>query len=539
MAEAGPQPPALQLVLGTADLTAVAVPLLEQLRRLVGDQQAAAAGAPAALAEAEAAWWWLAVDVATHFTRWGSSSELAGVADLLSPVWGPRPADVCRLRRRVSWRQRWPAACCRSGSGCCDAPAAPLGPEASLLICMLGKAEDAEGLCDMLAFCELHQGAALVATWGKLLQTLAVPQSLSSLGEATDTPRTALSCGLVTCAGAVLTATGGPLVSAWHHSPAAAAAEATAPQLQLARLLSFALCEWLPPLACTAHEGVLALRTGQPNLKEMHAEAISFSYGAVMLWLPALAMRSGAELARATGEAVGDAAAEAPAASPAVGGWRQVLLREAGTVPLLGVACQWLLRGSAPNDNGWSQKPWNPVITSCCLLAAACPGEVRQAVLAAAAEAAAAASCRGGRGGCTGQAANGTALAAAASALARQAELWAAGGDEDGSALVRAVAAMPPGSAHAVLVRALASFPSEARALLRTCANPACDNLAGDSEAALPLRACGWCGGAWYCRKECLAAHWRWGQREACAGRGPMVAGVAGPGESAAASSAR
>ncbi|PNH05585.1 hypothetical protein TSOC_008155, partial [Tetrabaena socialis] len=58
--------------------------------------------------------------------------------------------------------------------------------------------------------------------------------------------------------------------------------------------------------------------------------------------------------------------------------------------------------------------------------------------------------------------------------------------------------------------------PAEGRALLRTCANPACDNLAGGSEAELPLRACGRCGAAWYCRPECQTAHWRAGHREAC-----------------------
>ncbi|PNH04683.1 hypothetical protein TSOC_009138 [Tetrabaena socialis] len=58
--------------------------------------------------------------------------------------------------------------------------------------------------------------------------------------------------------------------------------------------------------------------------------------------------------------------------------------------------------------------------------------------------------------------------------------------------------------------------PAEGRALLRTCANPACDYLAGGSEAELPLRACGRCGAAWYCRPECQTAHWRAGHREAC-----------------------
>ncbi|PNH03347.1 hypothetical protein TSOC_010569 [Tetrabaena socialis] len=70
--------------------------------------------------------------------------------------------------------------------------------------------------------------------------------------------------------------------------------------------------------------------------------------------------------------------------------------------------------------------------------------------------------------------------------------------------------------------------PAEGRALLRTCANPACDNLAGGSEAELPLRACGRCGAAWYCRPECQMAHWRAGHREACGRHGAGGRGADG-----------
>ncbi|PNH03349.1 hypothetical protein TSOC_010565 [Tetrabaena socialis] len=70
--------------------------------------------------------------------------------------------------------------------------------------------------------------------------------------------------------------------------------------------------------------------------------------------------------------------------------------------------------------------------------------------------------------------------------------------------------------------------PAEGRALLRTCANPACDNLAGGSEAELPLRACGRCGAAWYCRPECQTAHWRAGHRESCGRQGASGRGADG-----------
>ncbi|PNH09109.1 hypothetical protein TSOC_004278 [Tetrabaena socialis] len=531
--EAGPQPPALQLVLDTTSITAIAVPLLEQYRRLVGGHQAAAAGVPEL---AEAAWWRLAVDLAMRCVRWANASEVAALADLLGLEWVPVPTDgVLAAERPPAAAPRVVVAALTSGwlplwerlLRC--AGREPLSPEASLLTRMLGEAGNRAGVCHMLACCDPRQGAALVATWGKLLRTLAVPQLLSGVDEGADTPRTALACALISGAVAVLIAAVRPLAAGWHQYPGEAAAEAMPPQLQLARLLSFALCEWLPPLARLARERVLAMRDGQLDRQAMHVKTISASTDAasgILRWLPALARCSDAELGRAAEEAV--------------------LLREIGAVALLGKMLMHLPVAGGSADQ-------LILVDICCCVAVACPGEVRQAVLAATAEAAAAASsggwspqrlrvladlCTGeAAGGAALDAADGAALAAAASALASQAELWAAGGGEDGGELVRALAARAPGSVFNAQARALTSSP-EARALLRTCANPVCDNLAGDSEAELLLRACGRCGGAWYCRKECLAAHWRVGHREACTGRGVTAAGAAGPRESAAASSA-
>ncbi|KAG2486375.1 hypothetical protein HYH03_014955 [Edaphochlamys debaryana] len=60
--------------------------------------------------------------------------------------------------------------------------------------------------------------------------------------------------------------------------------------------------------------------------------------------------------------------------------------------------------------------------------------------------------------------------------------------------------------------------PAEARRRLGlpACSNPACANLAGDSEAGLRLQQCGRCGRASYCCRECQTAHWRSGHKEAC-----------------------
>ncbi|KAG2483385.1 hypothetical protein HYH03_017737 [Edaphochlamys debaryana] len=63
--------------------------------------------------------------------------------------------------------------------------------------------------------------------------------------------------------------------------------------------------------------------------------------------------------------------------------------------------------------------------------------------------------------------------------------------------------------------------PAEARRRLGVppaCSNPACANLAGDSEAGLRLQRCGRCGQASYCCRDCQTAHWKAGHKEACGG---------------------
>ncbi|PNH03920.1 hypothetical protein TSOC_009954 [Tetrabaena socialis] len=74
-----------------------------------------------------------------------------------------------------------------------------------------------------------------------------------------------------------------------------------------------------------------------------------------------------------------------------------------------------------------------------------------------------------------------------------------------------------PASAVAALLLAAEAAPGERGAmLLPACSNPLCANLAGDSEADLPLRACGGCGRARYCCAGCQREHWRAGHRAEC-----------------------
>ncbi|KAG2490258.1 hypothetical protein HYH03_011382 [Edaphochlamys debaryana] len=67
----------------------------------------------------------------------------------------------------------------------------------------------------------------------------------------------------------------------------------------------------------------------------------------------------------------------------------------------------------------------------------------------------------------------------------------------------------------------LAALRAEAcTVLLPACSNPACINLAGDSEAGLKLQHCARCRRASYCCRECQTAHWRSGHKKACGGGG-------------------
>ncbi|PNH03821.1 hypothetical protein TSOC_010089, partial [Tetrabaena socialis] len=566
-----PQPPQQQLVLETFDVMKVADNVLQHFCSLLSClEKGKVPGAPPAeaLVEAEGPFWRLVVDIATHCPRWAQGREaLQNLAAMTGVTWQP-PAGHGLLPPEAPGTMAaalaggmlplWERLLRRAGRE-------PDCSEAILLCCMLEKVDEHGGLWGLLAYGDPVQGAALVASWSKLLRTLAVPLVISgSDGDSDDEDfveaRSALVCGMLNCTTMLLDAAVARLLEAADELAAAGAAAAvSAAQQQLARLLTLA-----------AFGGRNIFLLGEQDSGATPAGQInSGADTGVMDWLPLLAtgclgtgLGRGAGLAAAqTGTATGMAnqAAEAPAAyvsrtilaagqqagaaaaPPAAAGsaaaeWL-LLLRGVGAVPLLGAVCQSQLSTPA------ADRTWGGLIQGHCLVAAACPAEVRQAVLAAAA-----ASSRSdpGRSAAVppgwspqllrllaskpaeGQEDEGGALAVASAALARQAELWAAGGGEDGAELARAVAALRSLPLMGVAAAELLSSPAEARALLRTCANPACDNLAGDSEAELPLRACGRCGGTWYCRRECQAAHWGI-HKGACGAHRALAAGPGAP----------
>ncbi|PNH11382.1 hypothetical protein TSOC_001732 [Tetrabaena socialis] len=395
-----------------------------------------------------------------------------------------------------------------------------------------------------LAYGEPRQAAALVATLGKALRTFAVP--VLKAGALSTRP----SCLVAECTAALarhllLGAVGWLEVAGVRGDATAAAAAATSPpQQQLKRLMSYAVCEWLPPLCdLLSHYTTLTL-SGQIDVQSAaysrDVAALSAFATVRNRWLPVLARR--AERSEVEARAV-------PGCAAAGEGWRQLLLGSLGVVSALGEALAAVpRRGEGPRGaRGFDSM--GPLAEACCCVAAALPREVRAAAVEVGVRAVAGggAAGSGAVGGQSGGAHPGRGsgapapliagwslesarrlaaalrakreegAAAAAEALEAQLGRWVAGGGEEGTAgvrsAVRALGRLPQIDRAA---RALLSDPAHARSLLRTCANPACDNLAGESEADLTLLKCGGCSVVWYCRRQCQAAHWGSGHKQAC-----------------------
>ncbi|PNH06219.1 hypothetical protein TSOC_007431 [Tetrabaena socialis] len=118
---------------------------------------------------------------------------------------------------------------------------------------------------------------------------------------------------------------------------------------------------------------------------------------------------------------------------------------------------------------------------------------------------------RGGGGGAKGSSSAEGPRAADPTYDWREGTLVTGGGGEGGAS------SSSSGALGAPLLAAEA--PPAGWPAVRACCNPSCVELAGASEAELPLRVCGGCGVARYCSGQCQKAHWAQGHRRACARR--------------------
>ncbi|KXZ47158.1 hypothetical protein GPECTOR_37g164 [Gonium pectorale] len=413
-------------------------------------------------------------------------------------------------------------------------------------------------LAPLLAYGDEREAAALVATLGKLLRrALANPRVLEGAWEpqanfwqAVLSIVSALisdfcddhdpSNYVATPEGGALEPFGPPEAEPEPEAAAAggvAEAVEAAPQpaafpasQQLASLLTFAVCHWLPPLS---HLAQAALASGPPCADPACG-------------LGGDGSGSGGSGGGGSGGGGSGGGGFAPKTATYLlyaslddegggrggdGGWLTLLLEDAA-VGQLQSAAQEHAPGLQAAGLGDSLLP--PLAK----LVARCRGHV--AALRSPRPSSGGASAgfegadgRGGSGGGgSGAAGQGSAAPRPSLVAEAEAEIEAAarssvegqaedGGCDDGGGGGDGAAGVPEPAEDPAL-RRLASVmppPAAARRLLRTCANPGCANLEGDSEAGLRLTPCAGCGEAAYCCRDCWTAHWRAGHRAACARR--------------------
>ncbi|KXZ47164.1 hypothetical protein GPECTOR_37g170 [Gonium pectorale] len=428
-------------------------------------------------------------------------------------------------------------------------------------------------LAALLAYGDEREAAALVTTLGKLLRrALADPRVLEGAWE----PRANFWQAVLSIVSALLPGIGGnhdpssdvtaseggaPEAAAGPQEPepeaagagGAAEAEVEVPHpasspasQQLASVLSFAACHWLPPLSRLAQAALTSrpLCTGPPcdgggsGGGGIATETARHLLLASLEWLPLLAACCGPQESAAGPEGPkgtgGSDEGDGSGGDGGDGGWRTLLLEEAAVGALLGAAQERAQELEAAGLSDALLPPLGELVARCSGQLAA----LRSVGAAAAAPSAAGPSTGGGSagpagsGGRTSSGGGGGGAAGSSSSgpgpsLAVEGALVAGhvddGGGQEGSGGDGAAArVLEPQPAVGPALRRLASAmppPAAALRLLRTCANPGCSSLEGDSEAELLLTPCAGCGEAAYCCRDCWTAHWRAGHRAACARR--------------------
>ncbi|PNH06515.1 hypothetical protein TSOC_007157 [Tetrabaena socialis] len=346
----------------------------------------------------------------------------------------------------------------------------PAGPELVIIYALFHEMGTAVIDCPMawrhlavlLAYGEPRQAAALVATLGKLLRATDPARLALAVSTAHATPAVAALWMLEGAGLQLSTVTAAASDAGDQAQGGLPCAAPSAAGRQLALMLSYALREWLPPLALLAARAMQAAvlcGTGGQQRSTAAPEGASrddtFKTAAALLrpllvWLPALLSQcnvavDGAAAVRDGAAGAGSGGGSNGPDDDGCGGWRQLLLEE-------------------------SRFPWRPRL----LLALA--EALRAEGLSAGADCADALAVvlRSWEAG-VGVDAGGEAASSQADAEVGAGVLLSAW-----QCVEYAAARCDEGVQQ--LAPALVSV-AEARGVLRTCSHPGCVNLAGDSEA--------------------------------------------------------
>ncbi|KAG2486377.1 hypothetical protein HYH03_014957 [Edaphochlamys debaryana] len=400
----------------------------------------------------------------------------------------------------------------------------PEGLEAGIVAHTLENSGYWEGLVPLLAYGEPLQAASLVATVTKLLRRTQAEALLEEYEKDADR-------AVLTAVRRILSELVDPIARPWRSGDPSPAALS-----RLALVLSLALPEWLPELsrlvrqAAALHEEACAKAQRQGAHPASTAYEPCSMYSFLVYLLGTCTAFAAAGLTPAS-DVVGEGSAAAggcsgsAAAGSSSGGlvWPPPGLAEA---ELVGVTLA-LMEVWEPLPDEW---PGLYRETKCAALR----------LLESRPEEVAALSASGSAFAWQPEAVRAVAEelqedadfegdAEAYEEVAAALEAWAAGED----AVLRSEAAWDASVDKSRLIYLTAQQlvpPAEARRRLGlpACSNPACANLAGDSEAGLRLQQCGRCGRASYCCRECQTAHWRSGHKEACGTCGAGGEGSAG-----------